>query len=192
MKKSPKNGTMERVELPLFHFFLFLLLALCCLGLFLLSVYAGMPRERPEGLSVLSVRFQSWAVEQMPRSISLSLRLYAQGDERPFVLDFYEGYERWIPNPGDLCDGADYQAEVMEHQDRCSLYTLTAPDGTPILTYDNYQQGYQNSQGTAIIILRVFAVFGFLFFLLGLFVIRRPDRFPNRVVRLYFRQRRSG
>lgn len=169
------------------YFAAFALFALLCGGLFALFLYTGMPQAKPEGLISSTLHFTSWDTKQMNRSASISLQLYAAEDQRPFALNFYEGYQEWIPNPQELCDGAAYQAEVLDCGDFWELCTITALDGTPVLTYENYQQGYQNSMRAARMILGAFSAFGFFFYLTGMCVAHCPNRFPRRMVRLYFK-----
>lgn len=184
-KMDPMNG---HVETPWFYYFTFLLMAVLCLGLFILSIYAEIPKPKPENLTALSVRFRSYEVMLMQKSTSTSLRLYGQEDPRPFVLDFFEGYHQWIPDPVQLCDGNAYQVEVIENRDFYSIYTITAPDGSPILTYENREQGYQNSQGTAILILRIFSLLGMVYFALGICFTRHPGKYPRWMERLYYKR----
>lgn len=184
-KIDPMNG---HVELPWFYFLTFLLMAVLCLGLFLLSIYSGMAQPKPEDLSVLPVRFRSYEVTLMQKSTSTSLRLYGEEDPRPYTLDFFEGYRQWIPDPAQLCDGNAYQVEVIENRDFYSIYTITAPNGTPILTYENHEQGYQNSQGTAILILRIFSLLGMIYFSLGILFTRHPEKYPRWMERLYYKR----
>ena len=175
------------IEMPWLYFLIFLLMAVLCLGLFLLSINAGTPQPKPENLSTLSVRFHSCEVTPMQKSTSTSLHLYGEDDSRSFVLDFFEGYHKWIPDPAQLCDGNDYQVEVIENRDFYSIYTITAPNGVPILTYENHEQGYQNSQGVAIIILRVFSLLGMMYFILGILFTRHPEKYPTWMERLYYK-----
>ena len=184
-KIDPMNG---HVELPWFYFLTFLLMAVLCLGLFLLSIYSGTSQPKPEDLSAFSVRFQSYEVRLMQKSTSTSLRLYGEEDPRPYTLDFFEGYDTWIPDPAQLCDGNAYQVEVIENRDFYSIYTITAPNGTPILTYENHEQGYQNSQGTAILILRIFSLLGMIYFSLGILFTRHPEKYPRWMERLYYKR----
>ena len=182
---DPMKG---HVETPWFYFLVFLLMAVLCLGLFILSIYSGTPQPKPEDLTTFSVRFQSYEVRLMQKSTCTSLRLYGEEDPRPFVLDFFEGYHEWIPDPAQLCDGNDYQVEAIKHRDFYSIYTITAPDGSPILTYENHEQGYQNSQGTAILILRIFSLLGMIYFILGIRFTRHPEKFPTWMARLYYKK----
>lgn len=184
-RMDPMNG---HVELPWFYFLMFLLMALLCLGLFILSIDAGTPQPKPEDLTGFSVRFRSYEVRLMQKSTSTSLRLYGEADPRPFTLDFFEGYNAWIPDPAALCDGRVYQVEGREYPEFYDIYTITAPDGTPVLTYDNYRQGYQNSQGMAIILLRIFSLLGMAFFILGILFTRHPEKFPTWMARLYYKK----
>ena len=184
-KRAPTNG---HVELPWFYFLLFALMAVLSAGLFALSVYSAMPHPKPEDLGVYAVRFRDYEVKLMPKSTSTSLRLYGEDDPRPFTLDFFEGFDEWIPDPARLCDGENYQVEARECPEFFDIYTITASDGTPVLTYENCLQGYQNSQGTAILVLRVASVVFFVFFVTGIVFTRHPEKFPAWVEKLYYKR----
>ena len=184
-KRDPMNG---HVEMPWFYFLLFAMMAVLSVGLFVLSVYSAMPHPKPEDLSVFSVRFRDYEVKLMQKSTSTSLRLYGEDDPRPFILDFFEGFDSWIPDPARLCDGETYQVEARECPEFFDIYTITASDGTPVLTYENCLQGYRNSQGIAITILRIASVVFFLFFATGIAFTRHPEKFPAWVEKLYYKR----
>lgn len=184
-KKDPMNG---HVEMPWFYFLTFGLMAVLSVGLVVLSVYSAMSHPKPEDLSAFSVRFRDYEVKLMPKSTSTSLRLYSEEDPRPFILDFFEGFDVWIPDPARLCDGETYQVEARECPEFFDIYTITASDGTPVLTYENCQQGYRNSQGIAIIALRVASVVCFVFFTTGIAFTRHPEKFPAWVEKLYYKR----
>lgn len=184
VKYDPMNG---HVEMPWFYFLLFLLIAFLSLGLFVLSIYVKMPQPMPSDLVACNTDFRSYDVKNMQRSLSTKLTLYADGFPHPFTLDFFEGYDTWIPDPSTLCDGRVYQVSARVNQESYGIYTITYPDGTPLLTYDDYQQGYQNSQGMAINILMVFSLLSLVFFVFGIVFTRNPNRFPTWVQKLYYK-----
>lgn len=187
-KKQKRSSTGTQVETPWLYVVIFGLAVVLCAGLFALAVYEEIPQPKPENLETRSLRFQSWELEHKDRSTSLQLRLYAADDPKPFTLDFFEGYDRWIPDPARLCDGRTYQVEAQVFPERCDIYAITAPDGTPILTYEDYLQGYWNSQGVYIIILQVFSLVGMIYFALGIVFTLRPEKFPCWMWRLYYKR----
>ncbi len=169
-----------------FYCALFSLFALLSFGLFLVAVYAGSDHPIPEDLETIPVCFDHYEIKQMRKSISTELLLYTQDDPKPFSLSFFEGYQEWIPDPEALCDGRQYEAGVREGKAVYSLYTLTTPEGQPILSYSDYQKGYQNSQGPAIVVLKIFSILGTVYFLGGILFVLNPQRFPQWVCKLYF------
>jgi len=169
-----------------FYCILFGLFALLSFGLFLLAVYSGSDHPIPEDLETVPVYFDHYEIKQMRKSISTELLLYTQSNPKPISLSFYEGYQEWIPDPWLLCDGRQYEAGVCEGKAVYSLYTLAAPDGQIILSYSDYQKGYQNSQGTAIVLLKVISILGTLYFLGGVIFALNPKKYPKWVCKLYF------
>lgn len=78
--------------------------------------------------------------------------------------------------------------EAQVFPENYDIYTVTAPDGTPVLTYEDRVQGYWNSQGVYIIILQFFSLAGMIYFALGLIFTLRPEKFPPWMWRLYYKR----
>ncbi len=187
-KEKKQQEASIRVETPWLYVVIFGLITVLCAGLFTLSVYTELPWPKPRDLEVFFVRFQDYGLEHKDRSTSLQLRLYGEENSNPFTLDFFEGYDQWFPDPGALCDGRTYQVEAQVFPENYDIYTVTAPDGTPVLTYEDRVQGYWNSQGVYIIILQFFSLAGMIYFALGLIFTLRPEKFPPWMWRLYYKR----
>ncbi len=187
-KEENRQEAGIRVETPWLYVVIFGLVTVLCAGLFALSVYTELPRPKPEGLEVFSTSFQFYELEHKDRSTSLQLRLYEEENSNPFTLDFFEGYDQWIPDPEALCDGRTYRVETQVLPESYDIYTITAPDGTPILTYEDWVAGYWHSQGVYIIILQIFSLVGMVYFILGLVFTLCPEKFPSWMWRLYYKR----
>ena len=103
------------------------------------------------------------------------------------ICAIYDGerYEAALPSPEKLCSGETYAVGV--EGDRHYVISLTGPDGASHITPETERQVYRDSQRIAVWLLFGASIAGVVFCYMGIAVARHPERYSERVRRLFYK-----
>ncbi len=174
-KWDPMNG---HLDYPWAFFILWLVMGLFCASLPVCILVSMTGETDPADIVIHDVRFCSYKVDDG------SLMLYADGEEEPFQIGFYRHYGEKLPTPEELCAG--WYSVGVEGEGRY-VKSLTGEDGSRYITLETERQTYRESQKTAIWVLCIIAPLGVIFCYFGIAVARNPERYSDRVRRLFYK-----
>ena len=173
---DPMNG---HLDYPWFYLTLWLGMGLVCLALPMLLWYSMTTETDPNELIMQEVIFSTWDMDDG------NLRLYTAADPEPYIIGYYDNYGALLPDPEEICNGNPYQVGVKKG--KYYLYNLTDAAGTAYLTPELEREIYRESQKPAILPLCIMSVVGVVFSYFGIAVARNPERYSDRVRRLFYK-----
>lgn len=175
-KWDPMNG---HLDYPWAYLTLWGVMGLFCLSLPVMIFVSMTSETDPSEIVEHKVQFQSYKVEEG------SLLLYVDGEEEPFEIGFYRHYGEALPVPEELCDGDWYFVGVEAN--RYYVKSLTGETGAQYITLESERQTYRESQKGAVWFLCIAAPLGAVFSFFGIAVARNPERYSDRVRRMYYK-----
>lgn len=175
-KWDPMNG---HLDYPWVYFVLWVAMGLFCAALPVLMYYVMTSETNPADIVIHDVQFSAYEID------GGSLMLYVEGEEQPYEIGYFQNYGEVLPSPDTLCSGEVYSVGVVgEHH---YVESLTGSDGTKYITLETERQVYRDSQRTAAWILCVVAPIGVYFSYLGIAVARNPEKYSEKVRRLFYK-----
>lgn len=177
-KWDPMNGHLDS---PWFYFLLWITVGLICVALPVFAVVSMTSESDPADIVVHDVRFSAYEVD------GKTLKLYVDGDEKPYEIAYFRDYGESLPEPEVLCGGAVYAVGV-EGAGRF-VRSLTGTDGTRYITPQPEREIYRDRQRPAAWTLGVCSVLGLTFCCFGIAVARHPERYSPKVRRLFYKDR---
>ena len=175
-KWDPMNG---HLEYPWMYFILFVVMGLISLSVPVMIFISMTGETDPSEIVVHKVQFQSYEANRE------DLMLYVDGQEKPFKMGFYQYYGEDLPKPEELCDGGWYFVGV--EQNRYYVKQLTGEEGTQYITLESERRAYRESQRVVVWVLCIVAPLGAIFSYFGIAVARNPERYSDRVRRLFYK-----
>jgi hypothetical protein len=175
-KWDPMNGHLEN---PWFYFILWLFLGFACAALPVLVLFGMISETDPSEIVIHDVQFCFYEVD------GGSLLLYAEGEEKPYEIGYFQHYGEALPAPEALCSGEKYSVGVVGNHRYVKC--LTGSDGTKYITLETERQVYRDSQRIAFWILCLVAPIGVYSCYLGIAVARNPERYSKKVRRLFYK-----
>lgn len=175
-KWDPMNG---HLEYPWVYFVLWIVIGLFCVALPVFMVLIMTSETDPADIVVHNVQFSSYKVEDG------SLKLYAEGEEDPFEIGYYKNYGEILPDPEVLCNGETYYVGV--EGERHYVKSLMGTNGTQYITLESERQVYRDSQRIAVWIICAISPIGVCFCYLGIAVARNPERYSQKIRRLFYK-----
>ncbi len=179
-KWDPMNG---HIEYPWFYFILWIVLALFCVGFTVLAVYCLTVETKPEELTAHTVTFTDYKMDEHGKD----LLLYAPGYEKPFRIGYYEDYADPCITPEALCAGETYTA-YTQRENGGSIYRLTDGHGADLITMEQERSIYRSRQMPAFILMLIMSPLGVVFSIFGIFITRNPQKYPDWVKKLYYKE----
>ena len=175
-KWDPMNGHLEH---PWLYFILWVVIGLFCAALPLVMYHSMTSETDPSDITLRQVQFSRY------RTDGSSLMLYAEGDDTPYEIAYYERYEAVLPTAEKLCSGETYTVGV--EKDRHYVKSLTSSAGIRHITLESERQVYRDSQRTAVWFLSGAFIAGVYFSYMGIAVARHPERYSEKVRRLFYK-----
>ncbi len=175
-KWDPMNG---HLEYPWAYFILWVTMGLFCALLPVFIIISMTSETDPSEIVIHHVQFHSYKVDDG------SLMLYVDGEEEPFEIGFYRYYGEELSAPEVLCDGGRYSVGVKGEGHY--VKSLTGEDGSQYITLETERQAYRESQKVAVWILCIAAPLGVVCCYFGIAVARNPERYSDRVRRLFYK-----
>lgn len=173
---DPMNGHLDH---PWGYFILWIVLGLFWLSLPPFMYFVMTSETDPAEVSICEVQFANYQIEDE------TLKLYEEGDDVPYEIDYYKDYGEALPTPEGLCSGEKYFVGVTNG--KRFVKSLTTVQGTEYITLDTERQVYRDQQRTAAWILSVAGMVGAYIFYMGIAVGRHPERYSKRVQRLFYK-----
>ncbi len=177
---DPMNG---HVEYPWFYFIMWIVLALFCVGFMVLAVYCLTVETKMEDLIPHTVTFTDYKLDDHGKE----LVLYAPGYENPFRIGYYKDYGDDRITPEALCAGESYTA-YTQREDRGHIYRLTDRYGTELITPEQERSIYRGRQMPAFILMLILSPLGVVFSIFGIILTRNPEKYPDWLKKLYYRE----
>lgn len=146
MQENQMSSAQKRSAVALGLFIIVLSIAM--MAVIGLSIHS---EASDEDLVQISTSFSSYEIKNRSKSLSYDLLLTSQEHDRPFKMNFFDGY-KGIIEPEELCSGSVYSLEVLPAKSSYVIYSCFDEGGNLIMTK---QQAYHASQNTAGIVLMV-------------------------------------
>lgn len=174
-KWDPMNG---HLDYPWEYFILWAVMGLFFVALPVLIFVAMTIETDPADVVIHHVQFCSYK-----EADDGSLMLYADGEEKPFKIHFYWYYDDKLPSPEALCGG--WYSVGVEGNNRY-VKSLTREDGTQYITLETEHQVRREGLKNSFWFLCIVAPLGVYFCYLAIAVARNPERYSDRVRRLFY------
>lgn len=175
-KWDPMNG---HVDYPWFYLGLWLSLMALCAALPILMVVSMTAENDPAEIEVYTEVFSRYEIDDG------SLLLYPEGKDTCYIIDYYEAYGEGLPSPEVLCNGDYYQVGVKAG--RQYVKSLTGINGARYITPESERQVYRDTQKGAVVLLCILSLAGMVFCWFGIQVTRHPERYSDKVRRMYYK-----
>lgn len=173
---DPMNGHLDH---PWGYFILWIVLGLFCAALPFFMLFVMTTETDPSEVAFYDVQFSNYEVD------GETLRLYVEGVELPYEIDYYRDYGEVLPTPETLCSGGTYRVGVTKgHR---NVKSLTGEQGRSHITFETERQVYRDNQRVPAWILAIAGVVGVYFSYMGIAVARDPERYSKWVQRLFYR-----
>lgn len=173
---DPMNG---HLDYPWLYFILWIVMIAICLGIPGIAIWAVCEGPNTAPLELRQVQFVRHDAQNQ------AVGLYMMSEEEPLLADWYLHYEPSLPDPDVFCNGELWTVGT-EAGSRYILY-LASSDGTEYITPVREYEAYRSSQLPAVWILCAVCPVGVIFSIFGILVGRNPDRFSQRVRRMYYK-----
>ena len=175
-KWDPMNG---HLDYPWFYFILWISMGVLSVAMIVLAIYSVTVDTDPAKLVIRTVQFCGYD------TYDGTLRLYVEGKEEPYLIDYYEDYGEALPSPEQLCDGKTYI--IGTGKNSRSLDLLQDENGKAHITPERERQIYRDHQSVA----AWCCVCGFAFVAwvcyMGIAVARHPERYSEKMRRLFYK-----
>lgn len=175
-KWDPMNGN---IDYPWFYFFLWVFMILLCIFILAAMLISMTSETDPDEVRMYSTSFIEYKID------GEELCLYAREDGLSFIIDYYSSYEDHLPEPETLCSGEIYH--IGASGKNRYVKSLSDSAGKIYITYALERQVYRDNQKNAIWFMGVFCIAGIVFSCFGIAVARNPDRYSDRVRRLFYK-----
>lgn len=175
-KWDPMNG---HVDYPWFYFILWIVMGLLSIVLAVLAIYSVTVDTDPAKLVTQPVQFCGYD------TYDGTLRLYVEGKEDPYLIEYYEDYGEALPSPEQLCDGKTYT--IGTGKNSRSLDLLQDENGKVHITPERERQIYRDHQSIAAWCGACGMVLMAWFCYMGIAVARHPERYSEKVRRLFYK-----
>ena len=175
-KWDPMNG---HIDYPWFYFSLWVFLGLICVATPIMIAVSMTGETDPADVTMYRVTFTEYEVD------GSELHLYAEGEDVPFIIDYYQNYGDVLPSPEQLCDGHTYLVGTTGKGQYVKY--LSDESGGEYITYETERQVYRDSQRGASLFLGIFSLLGVAFCYYGIAVARNPERYSDRFRRLFYK-----
>ncbi len=181
-RRDPMNGNLDTpwVYLVLCLFLIAMSATFFVLGI---NVLAPPDGELPEDAIERQTSFLFW---ERTKESSGTLLLYAPNEEKPYSIEWLDGFEVPLPEPDILCGGEQYNITAREGSEVWFVYALSFADGTPIFSAYDQDVAYRNTQRGAVVIVMIFCVIMFLFGIFGILVGRHPESYAPWFRKLFY------
>ncbi len=181
-RQDPMNGNLDT---PWLYLILWLFMIVCGFCTFYAPIYVLQPAdpELPEDAVMITTSFTAGEATGEQQG---TIRLTAPGFDKPFTLEYVDGFEVPVPSCEAFCSGERYTVAVREGKIEYWIKALWGPDGTQILSAYDCNTAYRNTQIFACILLPVFGVLWILFGVFGILVGRHPENYSHRVRKLFY------
>ncbi len=177
---DPMNG---HIEYPWFYFIMWIVLALFCVAFTVLPVYCLTVETTPEELTAHTVTFTDYKTDEYGKD----LLLYAPGYEKPFRIQYYADYRDIRITPEALCAGGSYTVYTMR-ENGGGIHRLTDGRGADLITLEQERSIYRSRQMPAFILMLILSPLGVVFCIFGIFVTRNPEKYPDWLKKLYYKE----
>ena len=175
-KWDPMNG---HVDYPWFYLILWIVIGLFAVAMAVMAVYSITVATDPSRIITEAVQFSGYDIS------SGSLRLYIEGKEDPYLIDYYEDYGEGLPTPEQLCSGQVYI--IGTKKNGRYLCSLADTKGQVYITPELERQIYRDNQRFAVWVIVAATPFTVWFCYMGIAVARHPERYSEKVRRLFYK-----
>ncbi len=176
---DPMNG---HIEYPWVYFILWIVMAVSCLGLMGLPIYSLTVETDPAELTPHTLTFTEYKIDNRDKE----LLLYAPGCENPFRIYCYQDYRDGRITPEALCSGETYTVYTKGPKG-LGIRRLVNSKGIELISIEQEREVYRNRQRPAAIFMLILGPVGFVFSVFGIALTRNPDRYPDWVRKLYYK-----